>query len=896
MKPNRSITTFVSCLVVLSFAIAQGSDQRAKLGESRSVTLPSHAVLDERAQPLVASSGKVGFVASVTGGSVISFSLTSGKILSSVSVGQTIGPIYMVEAAGRRLIAAPAVNDPSHDNPGTVTIIDATSAKRLELKSLLVLPKDALITPATQALLTRNGRFCLIASSFDVPTLLAFEVETGRLVSHLPLIGRPSELAFDDHGSRQRIAVASAVSNTVSIIKLDGEGQLSAGANFSPAGASLDDANNPAFSCDGRLLYIAASNDDKLFSIDIESGIQLDSISVHSPQRVTVAAGPDGNDVIACSRIRRPANGKHGGGVTIMTNLGARLAVRTEFTPPDGIEFSRANNIAFNGDASVAFVGSTTGVLFAFNTESGDVESYQTVGGELRRVAISEKSRAVAAVRSSPSGDQVVIISFDVVSPNQPEPSSPIIDSISPDVTEQGRVRNLQLIVAGKNLTDGSSVVVNNTEYAADLMQNGRTLQTKLPQSLFNQAGSLSVRVKGANGVISTATELRIVRPGIPLIERITPSEVPGPVAPFTLKVTGRNFRASSAISIQGVDLNTRLSKNNELEARVPAELAHSVGTLTVRVKDLAVSDLASANEKQLVVFGPRIGSVKPSVNKIVAGDGKLSLSITGKNFRDGAEVVVGSEVMPAERVRRVSRSLITVSLPQEITQDSGTLPVIVRNPEGWVSGAAILTVRGPEITGFQPGRLFAGSSGVAVDIRGRNFRPRARVYVGDGAELNFPVERQHVRFQDSTRLVVTLTDEPARLLTKPGTIKFQVVNPNGVEGVRSEDRAIKVVGPRIADVRVEPMQGDDSRVTLVIDGANFRKGATVEFFKRGIDNAPVSQLVPDDLKSRRISVVIRAKKIERLGSFGVRVVNKGTVPVASELFQPRVSQLVSSG
>jgi outer membrane protein assembly factor BamB len=895
VKPNRSITTFVSCLVVLSFAIAQGSDQRAKLGESRSVTLPSHAVLDERAQPLVASSGKVGFVASVTGGSVISFSLTSGKILSSVSVGQTIGPISMVEAAGRRLIAAPAVNDPSHDNPATVTIIDATSAKRLELKSLLVLPKDALITPSTQALLTRNGRFCLIASSFDVPTLLAFEVETGRLVSHAPLIGRPSELAFDDNDSRQRVAVASAVSNSVSIIRLDGEGQLSAAASFSPAGASLDDANNPAFSSDGRLLYIAASNGDKLFSVDVESGVQLDSISVPSPQRVTVAAGPDGNDVIACSRIRRPANDKHGG-VTIVTNLSARLAVRTEFTPPDGIEFSRANNIAFNGDASVAFVGSTTGVLFAFNTETGEIESYQTVGGELRRVAVSEKSRAVAAVRSSPSGDQVVIISFDVVSPNQPEPSSPIIDSISPDVTEQGRVRNLPLIVAGKNLSDGSSVVVNNTEYAADLMQNGRALQTKLPQSLFNQPGSLSVRVKAANGVISTATELRIVRPGIPLIERITPSEVPGPLAPFTLRVIGRNFRASSAISIQGVDLNTRLSRDNELEARVPAELAHSVGPLTVRVKDLAVSDLASANEKQLLVFGPRISAVKPSVNKIVAGDNKLSLNITGKNFRDGAEVVVGSEVMPAERVRRVSRSLITVSLPREITQDSGTLPVIVRNPEGGVSGAAILTVRGPEITGFQPGRLFAGSSGVAVDIRGRNFRPRARVYVGDGAELNFQVERKHIRFQDSTRLVVTLTDDLDRLLTKPGAIKFQVVNPNGIEGVRSEDRAIKVVGPRIADVRVEPLQGDDSRVMLVIDGSNFRKGATVEFFKRGIDNAPVSQLVPDDLKSQRISVVIRARKIERLGSFGVRVVNQGTVPVASELFQPRVSQLVPGG
>ncbi|HSF24903.1 MAG TPA: hypothetical protein VLE20_11820, partial [Blastocatellia bacterium] len=124
MKSNRSLTTFVSCLLVLSFAIAQAGDQRPKLGETRSITLPSYAVLDERAQPLLSSSGKVGFVASVTGGSVISFSVTSGKMLSSVSVGETIGPISMVEAGGRRLLAAPAVNNPNQGNPATVTVID----------------------------------------------------------------------------------------------------------------------------------------------------------------------------------------------------------------------------------------------------------------------------------------------------------------------------------------------------------------------------------------------------------------------------------------------------------------------------------------------------------------------------------------------------------------------------------------------------------------------------------------------------------------------------------------------------------------------------------------------------------------------------------------------------
>lgn len=894
MKSNRSLTTFVSCLLVLSFAIAQAGDQRPKLGETRSITLPSYAVLDERAQPLLSSSGKVGFVASVTGGSVISFSVTSGKMLSSVSVGETIGPISMVEAGGRRLLAAPAVNNPNQGNPATVTVIDATSAKRLELKSLLVLPKDAQITAATQALLTRDGRFCLIASSFDVPTMLAFDVESGQLVSHVPLIGRPSELALDDNGSRRIVAVASAVSNSVSMIRLDREGQLSAGANFSPAGAAIDVANNPAFSSDGRTLYVAAANGDRLYAVDVESGIQLDNVSVPAPQRVSVGAGADGNDMIACSRIRRQANGKNGG-VTIVANVGGSLAIASEFAPPDGIEFSPANNVAFGADASIAFVGSHTGVLFAFNTENGEVESYQTVGGELRRLAMSDKGRAVAVVRSSPSGDQVVIISFDLVASSEADPSIPIIDAVFPDVAEQGQVKNLQVVVYGKNLSGASSLLVNDIEYAADLTQNGRALRTKLPKSLFNTAGSLSVRVKSANGV-SIAGALRVVRPGEPLIQRITPTEVPGPGVPFTIRVAGKNLRASSAISIEGVDLNTRLIRDNELEARVPAHLANSVGTLRVRVKDLAVSDLVSANEKQLVLFGPRINAVRPSVGKIVAGDGKLSLSITGTNFREGAEVVLGGSVMPAERVRRVSRSLIKVSVPRELTQEAGTLPVLVRNPEGGASGTAILPVRGPEITRFRPGKLYAGTSDVAVDIRGKNFRKQARVYVGDGAQLNFPVERQHIRFRSSTRLVVRLTDNLNRLLTGPGAIKFQVVNPNEAEGVRSRDHSIMVVGPRIADARVEALSGDDSQVVLVIDGANFLKGAIVEIFKPGIDNAPVSQLAPVDLNSRRISVMIRVRKLERLGSFRVRVVNQGTVPVASEMFRPRVAELASGG
>ena len=198
MKPNRKLATFISCLVMLSLVVVQASDHRARLGGTRTLSLPANAVLDEHAEPLISSNGKVGFISSVTGGSIISFSLASGKVFSSIAVGDSLGPISMIETAGRRLIAAPAANDPSHNHPATISIIDATSAKRLELKSLIFLPSDASITSSTRALLTVDGRFCLIASSFDEPTIFSFDVETGQVVSKISLVGRPSEIALYD--------------------------------------------------------------------------------------------------------------------------------------------------------------------------------------------------------------------------------------------------------------------------------------------------------------------------------------------------------------------------------------------------------------------------------------------------------------------------------------------------------------------------------------------------------------------------------------------------------------------------------------------------------------------------------------------------------------------------
>src|SRR5205085_3969168 len=185
----------------------------------------------------------------------------------------SVGPVALVETAGRRLIAAPSVNNPTNDHPATVSIVDATRSKQLELQSLLVLPAKAIITQSTRALLTGDGKYCFIASSYEEPTLFAFDVESGQVVAQAKLEGRPSEVAWFDNGATRRLAVASAVANTLAIFNVDARGVLSQAATFSPPGARFDEANNPAFSSDGRTVFIAAADGDQVFALDSDSGI-----------------------------------------------------------------------------------------------------------------------------------------------------------------------------------------------------------------------------------------------------------------------------------------------------------------------------------------------------------------------------------------------------------------------------------------------------------------------------------------------------------------------------------------------------------------------------------------------------------------------------------------------
>ncbi|HEY7912358.1 MAG TPA: AMIN domain-containing protein [Blastocatellia bacterium] len=512
MKYKQIPIAVTILLLFLGQGIVKSGNDRERFGEARMIALPPEAILNVHSTPVIASNGDVGFVSSVMTGSLISFSVTSGKILSSVSFGEIAGLVSMIESGKGRLIALPTANDPENARPATVNIINATIADRPEKVATIELPADAQIGPDTQALLTADGRFGVIASSFNQPTVFSFSTESGKIISSLKLSGWPSGIALND-GKKNRkdslVAVVSVEANTLEIMSLDAKGRLSAGKSFNPIGMSLDVSNNPAFSDDGKIVYIAVYTGEHLFSIDTQKGNILGMIKLPSaPQRITIARENAGNDLIG---VTRTMHSKKSGGVTILASNRGLLTVRTEFTLPDNIQLSRANNIVFDQDSTMAFLGSADGFLFAFDTKKGELDGHKIIGNEFRSLALSKAAGKLIGVRSTPKNDEIAIVGLDRADLGRVEMqaspgSAPEIKRVSGDPAQ------IHLVIEGSSFNKsaivefikGGNVVFRQTP----IIITEKKLAIVVPAKKVEALGRFELRVVANDKVLSNAVTI----------------------------------------------------------------------------------------------------------------------------------------------------------------------------------------------------------------------------------------------------------------------------------------------------------------------------------------------------------------------------------------------------
>ncbi|HXG67623.1 MAG TPA: AMIN domain-containing protein [Blastocatellia bacterium] len=493
----RKSIALIGCLLAFGSGFAYGSDKETPPRKIRAISLPPDAVLNESSAIVLDSAAGVGFIASVTSGALISFSVTSGKVLSSVQLGEVAGAPSMIQIGERRLIALPTANDPDGGRPATIHIINATRAEQLEHVAQIALPPDARLTPGSRAWLTRDGRFGVIASSFQSPALFSFGVDTGQVITRLPLPASPSGIALHENGGNRAVAVASPTAGYLLISKLDQQGLLSPTGTVTLADTRFDDANEPVFSADGRKVYIAAARGDQFIVINAETATPEQSVAVSCPQRITVAQGADGAEIIAVTRLRHPANNTPGG-VTILTADQGQLQVKADFTPLDGSPLSRANNVVFNADASRAFVGSVTGILFSFDPMTGKLVTYTAVGGELRGLAASAGARSLLVARATLAQDDIAVINIDRLSEDKLEALQ--LPRIAPEiksVSNQGTY--VHLLIEGTNFRKGSIVEFIKAGQVVLKQSPARVTESQLtvavPAKTISELGKFEIRV-----------------------------------------------------------------------------------------------------------------------------------------------------------------------------------------------------------------------------------------------------------------------------------------------------------------------------------------------------------------------------------------------------------------
>jgi hypothetical protein len=138
-------------------------------------------------------------------------------------------------------------------------------------------------------------------------------------------------------------------------------------------------------------------------------------------------------------------------------------------------------------------------------------------------------------------------------------------------------------------------------------------------------------------------------------------------------------------VIVGGRALNTQQIGSGTLQAVVPADIADTVRAdgLKVQVKDLAVPDLVSVNDKELRIFGPQVTALRTMVQTVVAGSKSFGLRIAGNNFREGARLSPSQRwVFTAVNIQRLGTR--PSGSPFRCTYfrspDTG---VLVRNPDG---------------------------------------------------------------------------------------------------------------------------------------------------------------------------------------------------------------------
>jgi len=216
-----------------------------------------------------------------------------------------------------------------------------------------------------------------------------------------------------------------------------------------------------------------------------------------------------------------------------------------------------------------------------------------------------------------------------------------------------------------------------------------------------------------------------------PRVASVSPKEI-CPTVDQVVTITGEHFREGAQVAL----IDSAAQKSYPVP---PADVQFVDGTtikITIRANAVPVGTydvqviLAEGCSHTLaqaldMVPPPTLESVSPAT---VCDQLETKVTLVGKDFRQGAKVIIGSTELPAADVTVKDSSTIEITVRQG--HATGTFDVTVLNPEGCASTLvdALTVVPPPTLSKVEPTTVCTGGT---VKLTGTGFLPGASVTIG---------------------------------------------------------------------------------------------------------------------------------------------------------------------
>lgn len=250
----------------------------------------------------------------------------------------------------------------------------------------------------------------------------------------------------------------------------------------------------------------------------------------------------------------------------------------------------------------------------------------------------------------------------------EPVPAPPKIIDVIPrsGLTTGGAT----IRITGDNFTNDVRVMVGELT-AVRTVVSSKLIDAKLPARQLPGPVAIEITLEGVS--VRAEDIFTYESPQAPKIGHIEPRT--GPTSGGTrVVIEGEGFPENSSVRFGGEPARTVVVKNaTRIETVTPPRGA---GMVDVEVSSVETgAGVAKAGFKYETTPPPVISLVAPNKGTI---DGGTELSIEGKNFAEGAVVLVGG--IPT-KTRRVSGSVLEAKTPEG--DDGKLVDVAVKNPDG---------------------------------------------------------------------------------------------------------------------------------------------------------------------------------------------------------------------